>query len=173
AQLSSHRTGWPAGPALPAGATQRARKTRSAGPPQHARPAPPDRPAPPARTGQPSPAALQRRALSTLSALVPAALELGELFRAAGHELALVGGPVRDAFLGRVSTDLDFATSATPEQTERLLAAWGDTHWDIGREFGTIGALRRTPGEGSGEVVVEVTTYRSDRYDPASRKPEV
>lgn len=122
-------------------------------------------------------AAAQRRAAAVLSELAPAALELGELFAAAGHELALVGGPVRDAFLGRGSTDLDFATSATPEQTEGLLARWGDAHWDIGRAFGTIGARRLAragrAGAAGADVVVEVTTYRSDVYDPASRKPAV
>lgn len=116
--------------------------------------------------------ALQRRALGVITELAPAALELGDLFRAAGHELALVGGPVRDAFLGRASADLDFTTSATPDESERILAAWGDAHWDIGRAFGTIGA-RRHARKGVEDVVVEVTTYRTDEYDPTSRKPEV
>jgi poly(A) polymerase len=107
-----------------------------------------------------------------LTSLAPEALELGAAFDAEGHELALVGGPVRDAFLGRMSTDLDFATSATPDQTEAILAAWGDAHWDIGRQFGTIGARRFSRG-GRADVVVEVTTYRSDVYDPDSRKPQV
>ncbi|MGH3587772.1 MAG: CCA tRNA nucleotidyltransferase, partial [Pseudonocardia sp.] len=125
----------------------------------------------------PAPAALLRRALAVLTEMAPAAVELGEVFRAAGHELALVGGPVRDAFLGRPSNDLDFATSATPDETQALLAHWGDAHWDIGKEFGTIGA-RRFARSGRGgpdgaDVVVEVTTYRSDEYDPASRKPVV
>lgn len=119
----------------------------------------------------PSPGAaleLQRRALGVLTEMAPAAVELGEVFRAAGHELALVGGPVRDAFLGRASNDLDFATSASPDETQTLLARWGDAHWDIGKEFGTIGAKRFSP-----EIVVEVTTYRTDEYDPTSRKPVV
>ena len=111
-------------------------------------------------------AALQRRALGALADLAPAALELGAAFAAAGHELALVSGPVRDAFIGRVSTYLDFATSATPDQTEALLARWGDAHWDIGLEWGTIGA-RRFANSGSADVVVEVTTYSSDVYDQA------
>ncbi len=114
--------------------------------------------------------ALRGRVRDILADLAPEALELGEIFRAAGHELALVGGPVRDAFLGRVSADLDFATSATPDQTQALLAAWGDTHWAIGKAFGTIGAGRSRGGE---HVVVEVTTYRTDEYDTSSRKPEV
>lgn len=117
--------------------------------------------------------ALQKRALAVLACLPPEALELGALFRDAGHELALVGGPVRDAFLGRASSDLDFTTSASPDQTEAILARWGDAHWDIGREFGTIGAMRHARGGSSADVVVEVTTYRTDEYDPASRKPVV
>nr|WP_307855999.1 CCA tRNA nucleotidyltransferase [Nocardioides faecalis] len=92
--------------------------------------------------------------------------DLGAAFAEAGHELALVGGPVRDAMLGRRSNDLDFTTSARPEQSERILRAWGDAWWDMGRAFGTIGARK-------GEWVVEVTTYRSEAYDPDSRKPEV
>lgn len=143
---------------------------------------PPTQPTPSTEAPAPTPAAapdraalvaLQRRALGVLAELAPAAVELGEVFRAAGHELALVGGPVRDAFLGRVSADLDFATSATPEETQQLLAAWGDAHWDIGRAFGTIGARRHGRLHGGEDVVVEVTTYRTDAYDPTSRKPEV
>lgn len=98
---------------------------------------------------------------------LPAAIsELGSIFARSGFELALVGGPVRDAFLGLPIHDFDLATSAHPEQTEQLLAQWGDTTWDIGKEFGTIGAAR----DG---LVVEVTTYRTEAYDPHSRKPEV
>ncbi len=113
-----------------------------------------------------SPAELLRVALGVLAEYAPDAIELGTAFADAGHELALVGGPVRDAFLGRAGVDLDFATSARPDDTERILAAWGDAHWDMGREFGTIGARR-------GDVIVEVTTYRTEAYDPTSRKPQV
>ncbi|MFT3944040.1 MAG: HDIG domain-containing protein [Ancrocorticia sp.] len=102
----------------------------------------------------------------TLGSLPGVIDELGTIFADAGHELALVGGPVRDAFLGLPIHDFDLTTSARPEETEKLLAGWGSTTWDIGREFGTIGAQR------SG-ITVEVTTYRSDSYEIGSRKPEV
>ncbi|GAA4425601.1 CCA tRNA nucleotidyltransferase [Georgenia halophila] len=109
---------------------------------------------------------LQRRALASLDALPTAVRELGEAFAGAGHELALVGGPVRDAFLEVVSHDLDFATSARPDETAAVLERWGDTSWDIGKEFGTIGARRS-------DLIVEVTTYRSEAYEIGSRKPAV
>lgn len=96
----------------------------------------------------------------------PLFAKLGELFAAAGHELALVGGPVRDAFLGRRSPDLDFTTTATPDEILRLIKPVVDAHWDIGREFGTIGAR-------IGDDHIEITTYRADKYDHDSRKPEV
>ena len=112
------------------------------------------------------PTALLQQAVAHLAPVVPLLTELGELFTAAGHEIALVGGPVRDAFLGRTSPDLDFTTSASPEESQRLLAGWGDAHWDIGRDFGTIGARR-------GATTVEVTTYRADAYDGQTRKPLV
>ncbi len=91
---------------------------------------------------------------------------LGERFQAGGHELHLVGGPVRDALLGRKVTDLDLTTSARPEEIERLVSGWAEAIWDIGRAYGTIG-LRR------GDWHIEITTYRSEAYDPGSRKPEV
>ncbi|WP_077488016.1 CCA tRNA nucleotidyltransferase [Sinomonas mesophila] len=96
----------------------------------------------------------------------PVVLELGARFADAGFELSLVGGPVRDLFLGRISPDLDFTTDATPDQTVSVVRGWADAHWDIGREFGTIG-LRR------GRHQIEVTTYRAEAYDPDSRKPVV
>ncbi|MFT4187513.1 MAG: CCA tRNA nucleotidyltransferase [Aeromicrobium sp.] len=92
--------------------------------------------------------------------------ELGGLFAAAGHEIALVGGPVRDALLGRPGNDWDLTTSARPEQIEQVVAGWADAVWDIGRDFGTIG-LRK------GGAQLEITTYRSDQYDGETRKPVV
>ena len=83
--------------------------------------------------------ALMANATRTFAALPPAIMELGTIFHEAGEELALVGGPVRDAFLGVTPHDFDMTTSARPERTEELLAKWGNATWDIGKEFGTIG----------------------------------
>lgn len=108
----------------------------------------------------------QRRVSAELDRIAPVIDDLGRVFEDAGHELALVGGPVRDAMLGRRHHDLDFTTSARPEETERLLARWGEALWDMGRDFGTIGT-RKGPWQ------VEVTTYRSETYDASSRNPAV
>jgi poly(A) polymerase len=116
---------------------------------------------------QPSLADVQRTAVRELVRATPVLEAVGERFAAAGHEIALVGGSVRDALMGRLKDgDLDFATSARPDEIERVLEGWADARWDLGREYGTIGAR-------VGEWVLEITTYRSDRYDPGSRKPEV
>lgn len=107
--------------------------------------------------------ALERlRSLAT----APEISRLASAFSDAGHELALVGGPVRDAFLGREVSDLDFTTDALPDRILELVTPISDAQWDIGREFGTIGA--RISG-----VTVEITTYRSDAYDGETRKPVV
>lgn len=100
------------------------------------------------------------------SAIHPAALDLGKLFEDRGFELSLVGGPVRDLFLGSPALDLDFTTNATPDETLDVAKDWADAHWEIGRDFGTIG-LRK------GDAMIEVTTYRAEAYDPDSRKPTV
>ena len=91
---------------------------------------------------------------------------LAEAYKQAGFRLALVGGPVRDAILGRLGNDLDFTTNARPEASSRILKKWADAVWETGAAFGTIAAKK-------GDVTVEVTTYRSESYDPQSRKPDV
>jgi poly(A) polymerase len=108
----------------------------------------------------------QQTAVRALARIAPVVDDLGQRFQAAGEEIALVGGPVRDAMLGRLQNDLDFTTSARPDLTERLLKGWADATWDMGRAFGTIGCRK-------GEWQIEITTYRSERYDAGSRKPTV
>lgn len=96
----------------------------------------------------------------------PSVSRLAAAFADAGFELALVGGPVRDAFLGHQVHDLDFTTNALPDEIIRVVVPISEAHWDIGRDFGTIGA------QISGDKV-EITTYRADQYDGKTRKPEV
>jgi poly(A) polymerase len=91
---------------------------------------------------------------------------LAEGFASAGFELYLVGGPVRDVALGRLSRDLDFATDATPEQTHSIVKPWARSVWLQGAKFGTVGAQ-------IGDNHVEITTFRTERYEPESRHPEV
>jgi len=91
---------------------------------------------------------------------------LATAFAQAGFKLALVGGPVRDAILGRLGNDLDFTTNARPEASAAILKRWADAIWETGAVFGTIAAKK-------GDVTIEVTTYRSESYDPDSRKPDV
>ena len=91
---------------------------------------------------------------------------LGDAFDAAGEELSLVGGPVRDAILGRVALDLDFTTSADPDKILKIVKPLASATWDVGREFGTIAAQ-------IGDHKIEITSYRADSYDKDSRKPTV
>ena len=105
-------------------------------------------------------------AAALLAADSPLASELSGLFAAAGHQLALVGGPVRDVFLGRRSGDTDLTTDAPPERVEAIVRGWADHVWTIGIDFGTVG-LRK------GGATFEITTYRSESYDRTSRKPVV
>ncbi len=98
----------------------------------------------------------------------PSVIALGELFAAAGHELALVGGPVRDIFLDarQPGGDLDLTTDAVPERVLEITRAWADKTWEVGIEFGTIGLRKR-------DEIFEITTYRSEAYQRGSRKPDV
>ena len=105
-------------------------------------------------------------AIRSLIERAPLASSLAAAFKDAGFRLALVGGPVRDAILGRLGNDLDFTTDARPHESKKILNSWADNTWDTGILFGTVAAKR-------GDVTVEVTTYRSDKYEEDSRKPDV
>ena len=109
---------------------------------------------------------MRQKAVSELLRAAPVALELGRRFDAAGFALALVGGSVRDAMLGRLGTDLDFTTDARPDDVLVLVRGWADAVWDVGIAFGTVGARK-------GGWDLEITTYRAEAYDRDSRKPDV
>ena len=105
-------------------------------------------------------------AISTLTKQAPASTALAKAFKEAGFKLALVGGPVRDAILGRLGNDLDFTTNAHPKECEKILNRWADSVWNVGAAFGTIAGKKD-------EITVEITTYRSESYSADSRKPNV
>ena len=96
----------------------------------------------------------------------PLSKELGERFVAAGHELYLVGGVVRDQVAGRPHDDRDFATDAAPHETTRILRGWADRMYLVGVRFGTVGALQ-------GGRRLEITTFREEVYAEEHRKPAV
>ncbi len=104
--------------------------------------------------------------MDELLRISPVVDELGARFAAAGHELYLVGGSVRDALLARGGDDLDFTTDARPEAIETLVAGWAHSTWTTGKRFGTIGAQRA-------DFRLEITTYRTESYGSDSRKPDV
>lgn len=108
----------------------------------------------------------QAKAAANLVTLPKAAVDLARAFRAAGFRLALVGGPVRDALLGRSGNDLDFTTDARPEESMKILKGWTDATWDTGIAYGTVAGKK-------GDVTAEITTFRKDSYSEKSRKPEV
>ncbi|WP_304452620.1 CCA tRNA nucleotidyltransferase [Nocardiopsis sp. YSL2] len=109
----------------------------------------------------------QRAAVTALlDAVRPVSDELGERFAAHDQQLAVVGGPVRDALLGRTSNDVDLTTDAVPQRILELVDGWADSVWTVGIEFGTVGLRKKG-------LQVEVTTYRSEAYSPKSRKPDV
>ncbi len=105
-------------------------------------------------------------AIRSLIERAPLASSLAHAFKTKGFTLALVGGPVRDAILGRLGNDLDFTTNALPHETKKILNEWAENVWDTGIAFGTVAGKR-------GDTTVEVTTYRTEKYDADSRKPEV
>jgi poly(A) polymerase len=103
---------------------------------------------------------------ATVLEVPPLAKELGARFVDAGHELYLVGGSVRDLMQGRPSPDWDFATSAHPTETTKVLRGWADRRYLVGVVFGTVGALK------DGQRI-EITTFRKEVYAEEHRKPAV
>ncbi|MET7450461.1 CCA tRNA nucleotidyltransferase [Streptomyces sp. NPDC005574] len=117
---------------------------------------------------------VQHRAVTELLRVAPVADDLARRFQEAGFSLALVGGSVRDALLGRLGNDLDFTTDARPEDVLKIVRPWADAVWEVGIAFGTVGLQKDARVEGvDRSFQIEVTTYRSEAYDRTSRKPEV
>ncbi len=108
----------------------------------------------------------RQAAAALLRERVPEVSQIGRLFARHGYELALVGGSVRDVFRGQRPSDLDLTTDATPEQVLALVSRWADNVWTTGIAFGTVGVHQ-------GGSVFEITTYRSEQYRSASRRPDV
>lgn len=119
----------------------------------------------PAGNGSPS---STRAALAELLRPDSPIQRLAEEFERAGHQLYLVGGAVRDALLKRkrAEPEFDFATDAAPEITRSLVEPFATATWTQGEKFGTVGA--RIDG-----ADMEITTFRTERYQPSSRHPEV
>lgn len=117
---------------------------------------------------------VQDRAVNELLRVAPVADDLARRFQEAGFSLALVGGSVRDALLGRLGNDLDFTTDARPQDVLKIVRPWADAVWEVGIAFGTVGAQKNARVGGvERSFQIEVTTYRSEAYDRTSRKPEV
>jgi poly(A) polymerase len=119
----------------------------------------------------PSLTQVQRAALADVLSAGEKVRRLAAAFAAAGHELYLVGGSVRDALMGRLGNDLDYTTSARPDEIEAIVRTFTRSVWDVGRAFGTIAChIREKDGT---EWLVEITTFRADSYVDHTRKPEV
>lgn len=98
---------------------------------------------------------------------------LFDLFLRAGHELYLVGGAVRDHLLGSPLArlpDLDFATSAVPSDSVRILRRARLPVFTVGSRFGTVGTILQVDGL---RREIQITTYRGEVYANGSRKPQV
>ncbi|MEI6375546.1 MAG: CCA tRNA nucleotidyltransferase, partial [Actinomycetes bacterium] len=117
----------------------------------------------------------QQQALGAWLDAAPGLEELARRFEAAGWEVALVGGAVRDLVTetdvdgsrpAPIPVDIDLTTNAHPHVVQQLVAGWATAVWDVGIAFGTVGATY-------GAVQYEITTYRTELYSEDSRKPEV
>jgi poly(A) polymerase len=95
-------------------------------------------------------------------------ITLARIFRAHNKQLYMVGGTVRDVLLGRgAPSDADLATDARPDEVKRLVAPTNPSAIVlVGERFGTVRLHY-------GEHIIEITTFRDERYNPESRKPEV
>lgn len=80
--------------------------------------------------------------------------EILEKFKAAGYEIYIVGGAVRDLLMNRPVHDWDFTTNAKPEE---ILKVFPDGFYN--NKFGTVGIPTKTTSEVN---VFEITTMRKE-----------
>ena len=92
--------------------------------------------------------------------------ELSNLYAKNGFQIYLVGGAVRDGILGIETKDFDFTTNASSEDSIKMLNKNDYKTTEIGRAFGTIETT-------VGDYSIHITTYREDKYNKDSRKPEI
>ena len=93
--------------------------------------------------------------------LFVSALPVLQTLKEAGHEAVFVGGSVRDLVLGKEISDVDIATSATPEEVKSLFSHTVD----VGIEHGTVLVLHHHDS-------YEVTTFRTEGTYQDFRHPD-
>ncbi len=96
----------------------------------------------------------------------PFLVDVATFYKEAGFEFYLVGGAVRDGILDIPTTDFDFTTNATTDESLNLFKENRFQTTEIGKAFGTIEALYN-------DFSLHVTTFREDQYEESSRKPEI
>ena len=88
-----------------------------------------------------------------------------------GIKLYLVGGAVRDLLIGNEPKDYDYSTPNSPEEVEQAILSAGRHCYAMGKKFGTIGF--KYEYEPKKFEFVEITTFRTEFYNPGNRKPVV
>lgn len=84
-----------------------------------------------------------------------------------GKECYMVGGSVRDLFLGKEVHDLDLTTNATPTETTRIFTDAGYKVIPTGIKHGTVTVLF-----GNEREPIEITTYRTEATYSDHRHPD-
>lgn len=77
-----------------------------------------------------------------------------------------VGGCVRDYIMGNEPKDYDFCTPAEPDEIERLIKADKRKAYLTGKRFGTLGCKMD-------RQMIEITSFRTEKYETGNRKPKV
>lgn len=101
-----------------------------------------------------------------LEKIPPKIKNILQIINAAGFQAYIVGGAVRDLLSGRSPQDYDITTDARPEQTAVIARQAG---WQVidrlGQNFGVVALV--SDGE-----MIEVATFRGERYGTDAHRPE-